>query len=404
MADTPLIELKDVVKKFEDNVVLNGLDLSIHSGEITSIIGKSGIGKSVLLKHIIGLFEPDAGSVSYSGKSLASMSKNDLRALKRKFSYMFQDSALFDYMTVFENIALPLKERNQISEAEIKKRVRKKLHELDLGEVDNAYPSQLSGGMKKRVALARALVTDPEIVLFDEPTTGLDPIRKNAVHSMISDYQKRYRFTGVIVSHAIPDILFISQRTVMIDNGKVIFQGSPDALQRSTDPAVKNFIHGFESHHDDLTGIASQSFGHSRLEQEMGQLQRHKITFSIVLLSVDNLAEVDRIGGHMSGQTVFRAFANHVQQNIYPTDTCFRYDMNKILVILPHTDFSQAQDFCKKLSRTMQNNAMFEALEMARGFCFSVSAGVVQASETSRLSVLMADAESRQNIFYECTI
>ena len=136
----------------------------------------------------------------------------------------------------------------------------------------------------------------------------------------------------------------------------------------------------------------------------MGQLQRHKIAFSIVLLSVDNLAEVDRIGGHMSGQTVFRAFANHVQQNIYPTDTCFRYDMNKILVILPHTDFSQAQAFGKKLSRTMQNNAMFEALEMAHGFCFSVSAGVVQASETSRLSVLMADAESRQNIFYECTI
>ena len=192
MVDQPLIELKSTVKKFGDNFVLNGIDLSIFRGEITSIIGKSGVGKSVLLKHIIGLFEPDSGTVLYEGKPLDTMKRDDRKVLKRKFSYMFQESALFDFLTIFENIALPLQETTSLPEAEIHRRVRDKMHQLDLRKIDEKYPSQVSGGMKKRVALARALVTDPEIVLFDEPTTGLDPIRKSAVHSMISDYQKRF--------------------------------------------------------------------------------------------------------------------------------------------------------------------------------------------------------------------
>jgi phospholipid/cholesterol/gamma-HCH transport system ATP-binding protein len=396
--------MRQVVKKLGRLVILNGIDLSIYRGDITSIIGKSGTGKSVLLKHLIGLFEPDAGDVLYEGRSLSGMRKAERKSLKKKFSYMFQDSALFDFLTVFENVALPLVEWHSESDDSIREKVRRKLSELDLHDVETKYPSQLSGGMKKRVALARALVTDPEIVLFDEPTTGLDPIRKNAVHSMIADYQRRFGFTGVIVSHEIPDIFFISQRVVMIDEGKTLFQGSPLDLQRSGDPAVKSFIQGLESPRDGLTGISSQSFGQRRLRQEMHRLLRRQIAFSIVLLTVDNLEEVDRMGGHIASQTVFKTFANHVKQNTYPTDTCFRYDMNKILVILPDTDAHQAQLFCTKLSRTMENHAMFESLDMYKGFCFLVNAGIAEARRDSRLESLIAEAAEQQTLFYECSV
>ena len=401
MADQPLIELKNAVKRFGDNYVLNGVDLSVYKGEITSIIGKSGVGKSVLLKHIIGLFEPDSGDVLFEGLTLRTMKRDERRALKRKFSYMFQEAALFDFLTVFENIALPLQETTSLPEAEIHRRVRDKMHQLDLHKIDEKYPSQLSGGMKKRVALARALVTDPEIVLFDEPTTGLDPIRKSAVHSMISDYQKRFGFTGIIVSHEIPDIFFISQRVAMIDGGQIIFEGTPDEIQQTSNSVVQNFIMGLESPHDDLTGIASQSLGQKRLQQEMSRLQRHQIPFSIVLLTVDNLDDVDRIAGHMADHTVLKNFANYVKQNIYITDTCFRYDLNKILVILPDTNANQALMFCEKLSKNLESSVLFETSGSQTELCYSVSAGIAQAEKDSRLETLLSDASSRQNIFYE---
>jgi phospholipid/cholesterol/gamma-HCH transport system ATP-binding protein len=402
--DQPFIEFKNAAKRFGDNFVLDGINLCIHQGEITSIIGKSGSGKSVLLKHIIGLFEPDSGQVLFEGQSLAGMKNNARKALRQRFSYMFQETALFDFLTVFENIALPLREKTSLPDAEIQRRVRDKMYQLDLRDIDLKYPSQLSGGMKKRVALARALVTNPEIVLFDEPTTGLDPIRKNAVHSMISDYQKRFGFTAVIVSHEIPDVFFISQRVAMIDGGRIYFEGTPDAIQLATDPVVKNFIQGLESPHDDLTGIASQAMGQKRLKQEMNRLQRHKIPFSIILLTVEKTDVIDRIAGHIAGQEMFKIFAGTVKQNIYVTDTCFRYDMNKILVVLPDTDRHQADLFCRKLSRNLKSSNILKDTETNRGFCFAVNAGIAQAREDCRLESLLEEAESKQNIFYECRL
>jgi phospholipid/cholesterol/gamma-HCH transport system ATP-binding protein len=402
MTRSPLIQLQDVVKTLGANRVLDGVNLSIYRGEITAIIGKSGSGKSVLLKHVIGLHEPDGGSILFDGRLRAAMTPAERKALRSKFSYVFQDTALFDFMNVYENVALPLKERNALSPAEVSRRVRDKLHQLDLHDVEHKYPAQLSGGMKKRVALARALVTDPEIVLFDEPTTGLDPIRKNAVHSMILDYQRRFGFTGVVVSHEIPDIFFISQRVAMLDEGRIVFEGGPDEIQEATAPEVKNFIQGLESPRDDLTGIASQSIGQNRLLQEMSRLQRYQIPFSIVLLAMDNLEDVDRIAGHVVGQTVFKVFANHVTQSTYITDTCFRFDINKILVVLPDTNEDQARDFCRKLARTMQSHALFGSIESVKGFCYSVSAGVAQAQQGAGLDELIAAAGQTQTMFYEC--
>ena len=402
--DQPLIEIKNVIKCFGSNCVLDGVTLSIYRGQITSIIGQSGMGKSVLLKHIIGLLTPDSGQVLFEGKPLAALKKDQRRVLKRKFSYVFQDTALFDFLNVFENIALPLMENTAFVETEIKDRVQDKLHQLDLFDVEGKYPSQLSGGMKKRVALARALVTDPEIVLFDEPTTGLDPIRKTAVHSMISDYQKRFGFTGIIVSHEIPDVFFISQRIAMLNEGKIRFEGSPEEIQQTADPVVRSYIRGLESPHDELTGVASQSLGQKRLAREMFRLQRHHRPFSIVLLSVENLEDVDRIAGHVAGQTALRNFANFVKNNIYLADICFRYDMNKIMVVLPDTDVDHAGMFCDKLSRNLDTDAIFDSSEQRRGLCFAVSAGIAQAREDSQIESMLSDVEERQNIFWECRI
>ena len=402
--DQPLIEMKNVIKCFGSNCVLDGVTMSIYRGQITSIIGQSGMGKSVLLKHIIGLLTPDSGQVLFEGKPLSAMKKHERKVLKRKFSYVFQDTALFDFLNVFENIALPLVENTAYAETEIKKRVQHKLHQLDLFDIENKYPSQLSGGMKKRVALARALVTDPEIVLFDEPTTGLDPIRKTAVHSMISDYQKRFGFTGIVVSHEIPDVFFISQRIIMLNEGQICFEGTPEEMQQTADSVVRSFIQGLESPHDELTGVASQSLGQKRLIREMFRLQHHNRPFSIVLLSVENLEDVDRIAGHVAGQTALRKFANFVKNNIYLTDICFRYDMNKIMVVLPDTDVDQAGLFCDKLSRNLDTDAIFDPSEQRRGLCFAVSAGIAQARGDSQIESMLSDVEKRQNIFWECRI
>ncbi|MBW1802792.1 MAG: ABC transporter ATP-binding protein, partial [Deltaproteobacteria bacterium] len=240
----PLIQFINVSKRFGNLDVLKDTNFSINEGEVTTIIGKSGEGKTVLLRHIIGLLEPDSGEILFRGQPFSKMKKNEKRAIKKKFSYMFQNNALFDSMTVMENIGLPLKEGTRFSEAEIRDLVKDKMRQLDLEDIDEKYPSQISGGMKKRVALARALITDPEIVLFDEPTTGLDPIRKNAVHSMIADYQKRFGFTGMVVSHEIPDIFYISQRIAMLQGGKIFFEGTPEEIRQSADPIVQQFVRG----------------------------------------------------------------------------------------------------------------------------------------------------------------
>ncbi|QUM86181.1 MULTISPECIES: ABC transporter ATP-binding protein [unclassified Moritella] len=243
----PLIQFCNVSKAFDGTQVLNNINLSVFKGEITTIIGKSGEGKSVLLKHIIGLLTPDSGSILFNGKSLSEHAKTEQHNLKKKFSYMFQDSALFDSMTVYDNIALPLREASKLNKIEIQQRVEKRMTQLDILGTEQQYPGQLSGGMRKRVALARALVTEPEIILFDEPTTGLDPIRKKAVHKMIADYQRKLGFTGIIVSHEIPEIFTISQRIAVLNEGDIIFQGTPEQLNNDESPVISEFVHGHES-------------------------------------------------------------------------------------------------------------------------------------------------------------
>ncbi len=396
----PLIQFENVSKKFGEQVILQDANMSIFQGEVTTIIGKSGVGKSVLLKHIIGLIEPDSGHILFNGRPLSEMTKEERRALKRKFSYMFQNTALFDSMTVYENIALPLKETTTLSDGEIRKLVMDRMDRVDLHDIDEKYPSQLSGGMKKRVALARALVTDPETVLFDEPTTGLDPIRKNAVHNMISDYQRKFGFTGIVVSHEIPDVFYISQRIAMLQEGQIVFQGSPEEIQHVSDPEVREFIQGLESRNDALTDMVPQPQGEQKFQEEMARLQRHQTAFSVILFTLENLDEIHEKAGYTMGQTVLKAFAETLTSRLRISDTCSRYGLNKIIAVLPHTDKEQARLACAKLAKEMKTEEII-ASEPYPGFCFSVSAGFAEAQKDNPLEQVLVSAESRKNVLCE---
>ena len=396
MTEPPLIEFVDVHKRFGSNIVLDGVNLHIYAGEVTSIIGKSGVGKSVLLKHIIGLMAPDSGSILFAGRPLSSMKTPERRSLKRKFAYMFQGTALFDSMTVYENVALPLKERTRLKDREIARKVRDKMESLDLWGIDDNYPSQLSGGMKKRVALARALVTDPEIVLFDEPTTGLDPIRKNAVHGMIAEYQKRFGFTGVIVSHEIPDIFYISQRVAMIDEGRIFMEGTPEEIQRSEDPVVQGFIHGLTEPKTELAGMESRRQGARRFRQETARLERFDTPFSILLFTFENREELVERFGHDSVQRVLARFVEAVRGRLRITDTCFRFGANRIVLLLAGTGRREAEKLLADLAAEVRE-AGVGTDPADDGFCLSVEAGIAGGEKNGSLERSVAEAEARRS-------
>jgi phospholipid/cholesterol/gamma-HCH transport system ATP-binding protein len=401
--EQPLIQLVDVYKNFGDNPVLKGTNLSIFEGQVMTIIGKSGVGKSVLLKHIIGLVEPDSGEILFRGQPLWEMTKADRKALKRKFSYVFQGTALFDSITVFENVALPLKEKTSFEKAEIARRVRDKMDQLDLHGIDNKYPSQLSGGMKKRVALARALVTEPEIVLFDEPTTGLDPIRKNAVHQMISDYQKQFGFTGVVVSHEIPDIFYISQRVAMLEEGKILIEGTPEEIQQTPNTAVQDFIHGLESGHENVADIESQARGEKRAKEEIARLHRYHATFSLVIFTVENLDEINEKMGPMAGLGVIKNLAKELETLTRVNDTCYRFGLNKMILLLPNTTREQARTLCENLAAKIKGRDIF-GIRPYPGFCFSIGASFAEAQKDIPYEEILAQTESMQDLFYEFNV
>ncbi|NBB79257.1 MAG: ATP-binding cassette domain-containing protein [Verrucomicrobia bacterium] len=229
-------------KHFGENRVLDGVDLEVAPAAVTTIIGKSGIGKSVLLKCIANLLEPDAGTIELNGKAISKTRRASKDDGGVEFSYMFQNNALFDSLTAFDNIALPLRETTRLKPVEVDERVSAMLDQLELGDAAGSYPGELSGGMKKRVALGRALITDPQVVLFDEPTTGLDPERKFSVFEMIADYRARFGFTALVVSHDIPEVFEISDYVAWLDGGRIKFYGEPDSLDSEAQAALSGFL------------------------------------------------------------------------------------------------------------------------------------------------------------------
>jgi phospholipid/cholesterol/gamma-HCH transport system ATP-binding protein len=242
MGSSIIIQLKGVEKTLGGQPVLRGVDLDIPKGDITTIIGPSGEGKSVLLKHIIGLMRPDRGQVLVDGVDLAKIHAQELNEIRKKFAMLFQSAALFDSLNVFDNVAFPLREKRLVSESDIQTYVPEMLERVGLGKMGHKFPAELSGGMKKRAGLARALVMGPEIILFDEPTTGLDPLMAHAIHDLILAMHKAFGFTGIMVSHEIPKIFPISDWVAMLKNGKILAMARSAEFQRLSDPLVREFI------------------------------------------------------------------------------------------------------------------------------------------------------------------
>jgi len=239
-----MIEIIDLHKSFNGQKVLNGVNLKIAEKEIVTIMGISGCGKSVLIKHIIGLLMPDKGSISIEGVDITRLDTKELDKIRERLGVLFQGGALFDSLTVYGNIAFPLREKTKLSKGEIRDRVMNALEDVGLKGMGKKYPGELSGGMKKRVAVARALISEPAIVLFDEPTTGLDPIIASSIHVLIKSTHKKYGYTGVVISHEVPKIFEITDKVAMLHNGIIIEVGTPEEIQNSTNLIVRQFITG----------------------------------------------------------------------------------------------------------------------------------------------------------------
>lgn len=239
-----MIQVEDLWKSFGRQEVLRGVSFRVEPGEFLALIGMSGTGKSILLKHIVRLIEPDRGRVVVAGRDVSALSRAELEELRGRIGYVFQSGALFDSMTVFDNVAFPLREKTSMTEPEIRQRVLAELEQVGLSGAESKYPAHLSGGMVKRVALARTLARDPEIVLFDEPTTGLDPIAANSILQLFDAAHRRRRLTGILVSHEIPDIFRIVEKVALLHEGRIVAHDTPQKVLASSDPLVHQFVHG----------------------------------------------------------------------------------------------------------------------------------------------------------------
>ncbi|MDO8283123.1 MAG: ABC transporter ATP-binding protein [Thermodesulfovibrionia bacterium] len=239
-----MIELIDIHKSFGNNHVLRGVNLKIEKGESLVVIGGSGSGKSVILKHIIGLLAPDKGKVFIDSVDLSGLDEDGLNNIRKKFGMLFQSAALFDSMRVWENVGFGLMRHTRMSEKEIKEAASQKLKLVGLAGVEDLMPSELSGGMRKRVGLARAIAMEPEILLYDEPTTGLDPIMADVIDELIIEMRERLNITSIAITHDMKSAYKIADRIAMLYNGVIISEGTPDEIKNTKDPAVKQFVEG----------------------------------------------------------------------------------------------------------------------------------------------------------------
>jgi phospholipid/cholesterol/gamma-HCH transport system ATP-binding protein len=242
--DYPIIQIKDLYKSFNSHKVLDGINLDIEKGTTVVVIGRSGCGKSVMLKHIVGILQPERGTVSVNGRDLGELSDKELEDVRMKMGMVFQGGALFDSMTVGENVGFGLIEHADISHKELFERIEESLYMVGLCGIANLMPSELSGGMKKRVALARALCMKPDIILYDEPTTGVDPITADSINDLIKSLHDKIKVTSIVVTHDMKSAYKVADRIAMLYQGKIIFYGTPKEVQETNHPIVHQFING----------------------------------------------------------------------------------------------------------------------------------------------------------------
>ena len=252
-----IVELRKVQKSFGDQMVLDGIDLAIETGQTTVVIGRSGVGKSVLLKHIMVLLRPDAGQVFFDGQRIDQLRERELVPMRARCGFLFQGGALFDSMTALENVAFPLRDHLSLRRRQAESLAMEKLEVVGMGDHAGKWPSQLSGGEQKRVSLARAIALGPEVILYDEPTTGLDPPRAHIICELIIKLQQRLGITSVVVTHDMTAASKVAHRIVMLHEGQLVADGTPDQIAKLTDPNVSRFVRGLPEE-DELATIASK--------------------------------------------------------------------------------------------------------------------------------------------------
>ncbi|MEQ8162929.1 MAG: ATP-binding cassette domain-containing protein [Smithellaceae bacterium] len=399
----PLIEFKNVIKRFGTKTVLERVNLQIYEGEVTTIIGLSGSGKSVLLKQMIGLMKPEEGTILFRGKPLSEMKKKEIIASFAQMSYMFQDNALFDSMTVYENVALPLVETTNLGKAEIDRRVLARIEQTELGDAVHKYPSELSGGMQKRVALARALITDPRIVLFDEPTSGQDPVRKNAILTMIAQYQRKFGFTAILVSHEIPDVYFISNRILALYDRQIVFQGTPEELENFDHPFKDEVIYSLEALQKELSGLYSKRQFEilNRVQmkrKEMGE------KYCVIIFALEELNEIIAKLGHDAAQEAIHAMGLYVDKHFGSLGGfSTRHRLNEFITMVPYSELGDIQvvlqDFIKDFQEKGNNEiwALYRKL-VPPGQCvdLSILAGVAQGRPFDEIDSVIESARAQQ--------
>ncbi len=400
----PLIEFKGVSKTFGTRNILNRIDFSIYEGEVTTLIGLSGTGKSVTLKHIIGMLKPDEGQILYRGQPIDQMSKRQWNDYLSQISYMFQNNALFDSMTVFENVAMPLKYTTKLKKKEIEEKAMARLEQTELTDVFDKYPSELSGGMQKRTALARALVTDPGIVLFDEPTTGQDPIRKNAILSMVAEYQKLFGFTALLISHEIPDVYFISNRILALYDRKIVFQGDPEEFEALDHPFRQELISSLERLGEELTGLYSKR--HFKVRYQTDLSQRHQdATYAAAVFTIDDIDAISAHLGHDVTQQIIRSLGSYINKHFGAVGGfSSRQTINEYATVLPYSDLEEANRIMKDFTKDFQEHGM-RGIETAMANVskseecveFKVLAGLAQGKPQIEIESVMEFARFNQN-------
>ena len=400
---TPLIEFKNVTKRFGSRTILEDVNLQIYEGEVTTIIGLSGAGKSLLLKQMIGLLKPDEGTILFQGEPLDTMKKTEVATSFAQMSYMFQDNALFDSMTVYENVALPLQETTNISKAEIDRRVLVRIEQTELSDAIHKFPSELSGGMQKRVALARALITDPRIVLFDEPTSGQDPVRKNAILSMIAQYQRKFGFTAIMVSHEIPDVYFISNRILALYDRQIVFQGTPEELEKFDHPFKDEVIHSLEGLQKELTGLYSKRqfkiLNHVQLER-----RRSGESYCVVVFSLSGLEEIISSLGHDAAQEIIHAMGVYIDKHFSAIGGfSMRRKSDEIVTVLPFSNLEETENLLKDFVIDFQKQGIRDIWAEAQNNApsdkcvdFAIMAGIIQGQPSDEIDSIIESAIPQQ--------
>jgi phospholipid/cholesterol/gamma-HCH transport system ATP-binding protein len=413
MVNSPIIEFINVTKRFGARTVLDRVNLQIPEGEVTTIIGKSGEGKSVLLKHIIGLLRPDEGSVLFQGKPIEKMKRREWNAYLGQVSYLFQNNALFDSKTVYENVAMPLRSYPELDKRQIRQRVMARLEQTDLADVAHKYPSELSGGMQKRTALARALVTDPKIVLFDELTTGQDPIRRNAILGMIAEYKKKFGFTAVLISHDIPDVFFISNRILALYKKRIVFQGTPEAFEDFDHPFYNEIVESIENLEHELTGLYSRRQFKVRYQTDLARNNGNG-NFAVVVFTLEDLDRIIDNLGHAAAQSGIRTMGAYINKHFGAVGGfSSRRRIDQYSTVLPFSDLDEARRILENFTKDFQQNGLAgienaarEVNPQVRCFEFSISAGLAQGNADAALDSIMELAEANRQLIaqFQCNI